>query len=348
MKTISIVRTGVCFSVLLVVNFISWGDAWYCNECDAIHNTVCPKMLFDSVDYDLTERQIDLLEKIQSAMEDLDAKSRVVVILRLIYSHVSAFSVTGPNMVRNIINWEVLKSFSWSLWEEIYQKEEHLNQQRREYSDTIGILEDLQRLKPYLDTEPHYVSFNMIDFKNKVQEYLKGIAQKCCLRDLEHVKNDLEKYGGSKHDTIRIIQIIENVLTPLNCSEDVGMGCFSPIGFLEIAKEVFSVQYTEAEMLYKHIELLQGPPMDESNPWKIIDLAYRLGNTEKQIENVRNDVESLLKETKCLLITDIIERLMERYAFSFGAITPCYFLCYWIGKEYEKELEFELFPKKLK
>ena len=67
MGTRKIAKTGVYFPVLWMVNFISWGDSWYCNECDAIHNTVCPKVLFDSVDYDLTGEQIDLLGNIKSA-----------------------------------------------------------------------------------------------------------------------------------------------------------------------------------------------------------------------------------------------------------------------------------------
>ena len=273
-----------------------------------------------------------MLKGIKSAMEDLDVRSRVIVILRLICAHAPELLSADSKTEKNIVNWEALSSFSWSLWEKVYQKEESLDKQRREYSDVAGILKDLQRLKAYLDTEPYYMSFSIAGFKAKVREYLESIVQKCCLRDLERVKNDLEKYKGSKYDTIRIMQIIENVLTPLACFEGGGMDCFSSVSFLKIAKRVFSVQYTNVEMLYKYIELIQGPPMDESDPGKIIDLTYRPGNTEAQIEKVRNDVEVLLKGTECLSITDIIERLMERYAFSFGAITPCYFLCYWMGE----------------
>ena len=336
-----IARASVFFPVLLVANLVSFGD-WYCNECNEVHTSYCPKALFDVVDYDLSKAQIDLLGEIQTDIECLDVKSRVVVILRLMYTHDSNFWRLDFSSDKNIINWGDLKRFSWKLWQQILEKEGDFAKTPR-YSDQKGALRDVENLESYLDDESHYEGSNTNGFKTRVRTFIKSIAQKCSMEDLDRVQKMLGNYKGSKYDTTQIIQIIKDVLMFPGCFVMYSMGHPSPISFIKIVRNVFAEQYVKAKKLHLCAEALQSPATDASTPEEIYDLLFRCKESEVQIAKIIGDIEHLLTLGENLSIMQIVEKLMGKYAFSLGAIAPCYFLCHWMGKH----LDLEAYAKKL-
>ena len=338
MKAMKVAKVNILVFVLWMMSFVSWSDPWYCKECDKIHDFpifVCPKPLFGRTCCDLINH-MNLLEEIQSGAESLSASARVIFILRLIYCHTPrALSFKEE---RRVVDIERLQAFSNALWEDIYEKEKNFDEQKCESSDLVKINGEFHLLRGYLEDESHYEGFNTDGFENKVKSYVKNVAQKCSLSDLRRVQTVLERYEGSKYDTEAIIQTVKIALNLPNLTDTIGMGHYSPISFLKIVQKTFSDQCKTVELLYEAEKILQGPPLDKSYFNEIIELMSSCGEFEAKIEKMQNDIETLLNETKTLSITNIIEKLMERYAFSFGAIVPCHFLCYWLRMGYYQEV----------
>ena len=326
------IKVDVWFLVLLWINCVVLGERWYCKECHEIHVDVCPKPLLDESRYDFTDQQKSLLKKIKAGMEDLDAKSRGIAILELM----DLGARFSPE--RNVIDWERLKIFSDNLWREIFVEEGNFGRQtaKRESSDLKGIAEVFEKLEAYLEDISYEGTFDRDEIKMRVENDAKIIVQKCCLADLSDIQQALKKYEGANFDIVKIMRAIESVLqsscgeTPeevLNVQDNrdaVNVEAFKGIDFIQCILSV--VQYPSDV-----VALLQGPAIDESDLKKILELIKSPCEAEYKIQEIQDNIEALLSYRATIPIMDLIKRLMERYAFSFGAITPCYFLAHWMN-----------------
>lgn len=347
------IKVDVWFLVLLWINCVVLGEHWYCKECHAIHVDVCPKPLLDESRYDFTDQQKSLLKKIKAGMEDLDAKSRGIAILQLMYLNSSEVLGVHFSPERNVIDWERLKIFSDNLWREIFVEEGNFGGQtaKRESSDLKGIAEVFEKLEAY-DTS-YEETFDRDEIKRRVENDAKIIVQKCCLADLSSIQEVLKKYEGANFDIVEIMRAIQSVLksscgeTPeevLNVQDnwkDVDVKVFEGIDFMQCILSV--VQYPSDV-----VALLQGPAIDESDLKKILELIKSPCEAEYKIQEIQDNIEALLSYRATISIMDIIERLMERYAFSFGAITPCYFLAHWMNLDCKSGLKPKSFAEKFK
>lgn len=347
------IKVDVWFLVLLWINCVVLGERWYCKKCHAIHVDVCPKPLLDESRYDFTDQQKSLLKKIKAGMEDLDAKSRGIAILQLMYLNSSEVLGVHFSPERNVIDWARLKIFSDSLWREIFVEEGNFGGQtaKRESSDLKGIAEVFEKLEAYLEDTSYEETFDRDEIKGRVENDAKIIVQKCCLADLSSIQEALKKYEGANFDIVRIMRAMESVLksscgeTPeevLNVQDnwkDVNVGAFEGIDFMQCILSV--VQYPSDV-----VALLQGPAIDESDLKKILELIKSPCEAEYKIQEIQDNIEALLSYRATISIMDLIERLMERYAFSFGAITPCYFLAHWMNLECKSGLKPKSFAEK--
>ena len=347
------IKVDVWFLVLLWINCVVLGERWYCKECHAIHVDVCLKPLLDESRYVFTDQQKSSLKKIKAGMEDLDAKSRGVAILQLMYLNSPEVLGVHFSPERNVIDWERLKIFSDSLWGEIFVEERKFGGQtaKRETSDLKGLSEVFEKLEAYLEDASYEETFDRDEIKRRVENDAKIIVQKCCLADLRDIQQTLKKYEGANFDIVEIMRAIQSVLksscgeTPeevLNVQDnwkDVDVEVFEGIDFMQCILSV--VQYPSDV-----VALLQGPAMDESDPEKILKLITSPCEAKDKIQEIRDTVKALLDYRETISPMDLIERLMERYAFSFGAITPCYFLAHWMNQGYNSRLKPKSFAEK--
>lgn len=342
MKMVKIIVSTI---ILLGINFVSWSEPWYCKVCCTIHDSVCPEVLFDGFSYDLSSRQIDEIGVVQADMEDLNSRSRLIVICELMYRH--RFSLRGRLVRikdRNIMDWGELNGFFDHLQKCLLAK-----LRRSELRSSFrGIAVDFQKLEEYLSTMPLLETFDIFEFREKIERYVKDIIQKCSWKDLSLIKGGLEKYKGSNSDAVRIVWAMEKALNIENRYKKKKVDCGEMTNFLEFVKKTVASELLLFDA--KTIALFHGPRVDENDSQEIFDLMIfdKDPDFQRELEKILGNIETFLSSAEKISITLLVKKFIERYTFSYRGLGICRYLARFMEMGWEKGLTVEECLKQLK